>query len=578
MQDFNLRVAELKLNELETWNINLDNYIENIPSSVNKDIKTLWKEKQNKIQAGIPTETVALGYLLSFKLDKFDERDISNAIRLFFEDEFKNNILSLRLQLYNNSYNYMITIYPLNGRILKSSPWVVDKKCSHVFFEHLQSFFKDSFHLELKDDLDSVSKKSSKEPLKNVKINKITDMEFPEPIEEEINELIYDAKGLSNQTQSTLSKERIDNLIKTTVKMFTVGVDRMLFKKAQHGEITEAEFMKIVDEYLHEKYPTLGDIDYIIIEERVQRAVFGNDIIDYYLNDKRISDIKIIRPNQVRLKVNGVRMTGNLCFEDDEDYFRFIDSLGIRNNLDYTQKAIFTFTDNFSNDNCIMRFNVSTPYVNSTPYPIIHIRKINKTKYTIDELITARMFDKKIADYLVDKARHGKGLIFVGKGGSGKTTLMNTLLEEIPKNKSGLVIQENEELFSNHPDLMFQHVVHDDERYDLKVLARNGLLTDLDYYIIGEIKGEEAVHFMTAADSGHVCWGSLHAPNTREAMSTAARYIANTGRYNKTEAMYMLKELETIVFMKNFRVAEISEIKGWDEEKKDLIYDTIFQL
>ena len=60
------------------------------------------------------------------------------------------------------------------------------------------------------------------------------------------------------------------------------------------------------------------------------------------------------------------------------------------------------------------------------------------------------------------------------------------------------VIQENEELFSNkHPDLMFQHVVtsrrQNEIQFDLKDLARNGLLTDLDYFVIGEIKGGEAL-------------------------------------------------------------------------------------
>ena len=89
-------------------------------------------------------------------------------------------------------------------------------------------------------------------------------------------------------------------------------------------------------------------------------------------------------------------------------------------------------------------------------------------------------------------------VITSGKGGAGKTILINTLLDLIPYNNSGLVIQENEELFSNkHPDLMFQHVVtsrrQNEIQFDLKDLARNGLLTDLDYFVIGEIKGGEAL-------------------------------------------------------------------------------------
>ena len=45
---------------------------------------------------------------------------------------------------------------------------------------------------------------------------------------------------------------------------------------------------------------------------------------------------------------------------------------------------------------------------------------------------------------------------------------------------------------------MFQHIVsaHGEGKikYDLKDLSRNGLLVDLDYFIIGEIKGGEALY------------------------------------------------------------------------------------
>ena len=100
---------------------------------------------------------------------------------------------------------------------------------------------------------------------------------------------------------------------------------------------------------------------------------------------------------------------------------------------------------------------------------------------------------------------------------------MNTLLEEISYNNSCLVIQENEELFTtSHPDMMFQHVVtarhKGEQEYDLKDLARNGLLTDLDYFIIGEIKGGEALYFLNAADTGHKCWASCHGNSSTEAI------------------------------------------------------------
>lgn len=61
-------------------------------------------------------------------------------------------------------------------------------------------------------------------------------------------------------------------------------------------------------------------------------------------------------------------------------------------------------------------------------------------------------------------------------------------------------------------------------QYELKDLARNALLLDLDYFIIGEIKGDEAVHFLTAAYTGHQCWASVHGISSTEAIDKLADY------------------------------------------------------
>ena len=136
------------------------------------------------------------------------------------------------------------------------------------------------------------------------------------------------------------------------------------------------------------------------------------------------------------------------------------------------------------------------------------------------------------------------------------------------------------ELFSDlHPHLMFQHIVMNSssgKHYSLEDLARNGLLTDLDYFVIGEIKGREAKYFLNAADTGHRCWCSVHSPSSTDAIDKLADYIMYETKYSKEEAEYMLKDLGTVIFMKNFKVCEISEISGYDYEKKHLIYSPIY--
>lgn len=107
-----------------------------------------------------------------------------------------------------------------------------------------------------------------------------------------------------------------------------------------------------------------------------------------------------------------------------------------------------------------MRFTVITEFLTSHGLPYLHIRKIAKDKISMQKLLELDMFDEKVMKYLINKAKNANGILFTGKGASGKTTVMNALLDEIPFDKSGLVIQENEELFSKvHPDLMFEHII-----------------------------------------------------------------------------------------------------------------------
>ena len=60
-----------------------------------------------------------------------------------------------------------------------------------------------------------------------------------------------------------------------------------------------------------------------------------------------------------------------------------------------------------------------------------------------------------------------------------------------------------------------------------------------------------------------------------EAIDKVADYVKYSSSYSKPEIMQMLSNIEVVVFMKDFKVAEISEVEKWDEEKEKLIYKTI---
>ena len=351
--------------------------------------------------------------------------------------------------------------------------------------------------------------------------------------------------------------------------------------KMYRGQISKADFLEHVRQYIihvlraEERYVPL-------ILEEFSKYIWGYRVIADLISDPSISDIRIMAYDNIRVKRNGRRESTQVRFDSPEDLEYFADYCATKcaHSLSVVN-AVDSWTDREGDPDFILRFNVSTPFVNSARTPYIHIRKIPKTKTTVKQLIAKGFMTAQMAAYLKQKASGDGGMIWCGKGGSGKTTGMNAFLDEIPADKSCLVIQENEELFSHvHPEMMFQHIVtnHGDGKvsYQLEDLARNGLLMDLDYFVIGEIKGREALYFLNASYTGHRCWASLHAMSAKEAMTKLADYAKYAGSYTREQVLEMFQDLRTVIFLKDFRIREITQIEGFDEKEKNLIYKTVY--
>lgn len=317
--------------------------------------------------------------------------------------------------------------------------------------------------------------------------------------------------------------------------------------------------------------------------KQFERYIWGYYRLDELIEDKEISDIKCYTDKRIRVKRLGERMDApeNVKFSSKEDYTRLVNMVAVKNQVNIsTLNALQTFTDSESNPDFILRCDICTEYINSHKYPVLQIRKFPKYKYSLQELIKLDFLTPEQAEYLSRAVTDAKGMYFTGAGSSGKTTLMNTLIDRIPHNNSGLAIQENPELFSDtHPDLLFQRIRKNSGenrvQYDLGVLAKNGLLIDIDYFIIGEIKGKEAAEFMKCSYTGVKCWATGHGQNEKEGIYKLADYIKQATDYSFEQCLRMLTGLEVIVYLKNWQVAGIAEIKGYDMEKKDLIIETV---
>ena len=385
----------------------------------------------------------------------------------------------------------------------------------------------------------------------------------------------------------------LSNLNKRNVDELSVSREKIL-----------KEIREQLSEYQSEGGAAITEEEKDMVMELIDRELWGYGIIDPFIHEADISDIKIYGAKRVMGKEVGQRIPLPVEFDSEKVYLKFVSKLLERNKINLgTANAIQTFTDT-SLDDFILRITVISALLTDSGLPVIAVRKIPKDKYDLMNLTHKGMFqkgsrEKKVKEKdrqarvfeqmnpqlgpLIMKMIHSKGILFTGKGASGKTTLMNAMIAEIPHDESVMICQENAELFDlNHPDLFGCHVLTNtgDSKisYELGDLTRAALLVDLDRVIVGEVKnGSEAAGLSKASMTGHKCWTSVHGESCQMAVDKMADYISQATGYSTRDALKQLLGFEYVVHLKNFRVDEVVRIAGWNTEEECLIYETVYR-
>ena len=59
-------------------------------------------------------------------------------------------------------------------------------------------------------------------------------------------------------------------------------------------------------------------------------------------------------------------------------------------------------------------------------------------------------------------------------------------------------------------------------------------------------------------------------------MIKLADYAKYASSYTREQVLEMFQDIRTIIFMKDFHISEITEILGFDQKEKNLIYRTVY--
>ena len=352
---------------------------------------------------------------------------------------------------------------------------------------------------------------------------------------------------------------------------------------------TEQDFLEMMNKakrFLVQNYYGLKDDEQRKILEMFQSAVFGYYVLTPLLDAVDVSDIKVLAWNRVVCKASGNRYETNVSFLSEQDYNDWYERLQkIHRIINNIHNAATYCTDRKCDDSYYLRIDWQNRRLVSTDDNNIHIRKIPTKKYSWDYLKEAGMVNDEMIEYFKDRINNKYGFLISGAGGSGKTSLLNKLLDWIPFNESVLISQESDELYSTvHPQMQFEHTMtleqgQESATYSLEDELRLGLLQDIDNFVIGEIKGAEALYvFTTALNTGARFLGTIH---SNDAASSVTR-LAQCARYKSDYPMETLEEMLTVVpfvlvHMSHFGIREILEIEGYDYEYQRLKFRKVYK-
>lgn len=369
-----------------------------------------------------------------------------------------------------------------------------------------------------------------------------------------------------------------DELLENIISDYSTTKQKVIME-LHRNMITREEFLRDAEELAQTRYHASGNVLQEVII-KFEQYVFAYSILTPLVEDPDISDIRCVSYDNVRVKKKGKRGTSTVKFASEEAYRRFIEFVAMKNQVSISNiNAIQRFTDSKSNPDFILRFTVTMPLINTYEQPYLAIRKVPKNFPEMPELIKVGLVTQEQADYVINQFRTSSVLI-CGGNSAGKTTFLNALKETIPHDKAVMIVQQSDELTTkNHPEMLFLHSLptlnESAIKYDLEEISIAGLTMDVDYFIIGEVKGREAAHLLNAAYSGQISAATVHAFSAATGIDKIIDYALKTCRYSKRELLEMMTCFKTVVFLKDYRVEQIYDVKGWSADEERIIYRPI---
>ena len=233
--------------------------------------------------------------------------------------------------------------------------------------------------------------------------------------------------------------------------------------------------------------------------------------------NESISEIMVNSYNQIFFELDGQLFQHNESFKTPDEFQQLIEQIT-------AAKETFLNRDKPFLELQFEKHRITLTYselsIHST---LLCMRRIGLNISDLNELTKNSWCTYEQMQIIQQALKRKDNILIIGGTSSGKSTLLQALLNWINKDERVVIIEDTEELKAPN-DVSVQLLCRQkiNEQLDFigyEQLIKHSLRLRPDRLVLGEVRGSEAYNFLLALSSGHSgSLGSMHAKNAREAL------------------------------------------------------------
>ncbi|WP_442784669.1 TadA family conjugal transfer-associated ATPase [Arthrobacter sp. PL16] len=290
----------------------------------------------------------------------------------------------------------------------------------------------------------------------------------------------------------------------------------------------------------------LGSAGVLSALDHVRAELKGLGPLEYLLADDAVTDILVNGPDDVWVDgASGLRRVGRAFATDDE-----VRALAVRlvaaggRRLDDGCPAVDVQIEG-------LRVHAVLPPI-STTGTLLCIRIRRPRVFSLQELTAGGTGGPMMAQALTLMMRCRLNFLISGATGTGKTTLLSTLLGLAAPHERVVLVEDAAELNPEHPHTVGLQARHGNLEgagvLDLTELVRQALRMRPDRLVVGECRGAEVRELLAAMNTGHDGGGAtIHANSAEAVPARLSALAALAGLTSEALALQAASALDVVV-------------------------------